>query len=114
WVLAAPIPRHLKPARPNPEPFLSGGFLLAGVGALAVPRPIDGPAAAHDRGVNVAGLGSAHRDNPAVAVPVARIAGHNAVAGQLDHHGSAVPAAFVGLPVPALAILPGLGRVDAP
>src|SRR5689334_14491718 len=93
-VLAPPIPRHLKSARPDPKPFRSGGLLLATVRAAAVAGPISSPSTAHDRGVDVAGFGSAYRNHPAVTVPVARIARHNAVAGQLDHHRFAVPAAF--------------------
>ena len=113
-VFSSPIPRHLKPARPDAEPVLSGSLLLTAVGALTIPWPIDGPAPAHNSGVDVAGFRPAYRNRPPITVFVARLAHHHPIAGQLDHDGFAVPPAFVGLPLSAFAGLPRLRRVDAP
>ena len=62
-LLLPPLPRQLKPPRPQPEPFRLGRSFLASIPAAAVPRVIDGPAAAHHRRVEFAGFGAAHGDS---------------------------------------------------
>ena len=113
-LLLPPLPRQLKPPRPQPEPFRLGRSFLASIPAAAVPRVIDGPAAAHHRRVEFAGFGAAHGDDPLVTVPVPLAALHLAPAGQLGEHRRGIPAALVITAVLAVASLLAFGCVDAP
>ena len=107
----APLRRKLEASGPDSQTLGARRPFLGLVLTMAVPGPVYGPAAPHDGGVDLAALGPAHRDDPAIAIAAAVIAGDDPAAGKLPYAGGAVPPAFVGAAILSLAGLMGFGGI---
>lgn len=108
----APFGRFLE--RACPDALAQRLRCELGVGVVLGVAPVrDGVAPPDHPGVQILGFGAADSDDPAVAVGVARIAGHKALANVVCQSERRRLAAAVVLALSILADLRALGSVDA-